>query len=139
MDVYNDDFILEHGERVGILPESLEKERKLGQIQRENFQKAWKAGVKMAFGTDGGVYPHGDNARQFAHMVKYGMTPREAIRAATVHAADLLGWSDRVGSLEPGKLADVIAVGGDPLADVRQLERVLFVMKGGEVVKNERP
>jgi imidazolonepropionase-like amidohydrolase len=137
MDIYNDDFILEHGARVGMLPESLEKERNLGQIQRESFRRAWKAGVKMAFGTDGGVYPHGDNARQFAFMVKYGMTPMEAIQAATVHAADLLGWSDRVGTLEKGKLADVIAVAGDPLANVRLLEHVSFVMKGGELLKHE--
>jgi imidazolonepropionase-like amidohydrolase len=137
MDIYNDDFILEHGASVGMLPESLEKERNLGQIQRESFRRAWKAGVKMAFGTDGGVYPHGDNARQFALMVKYGMTPMEAIQAATLHGADLMGWSDRVGTLEKGKLADVIAVAGDPLANVRLLEHVSFVMKGGEVVKNE--
>jgi imidazolonepropionase-like amidohydrolase len=139
MDIYNDDFILEHGAMAGMLPESLEKERRLGRIQRESFARAWKARVKMAFGTDGGVYPHGDNARQFAYMVQFGMTPMEAIQAATVHAADLMGWSDRVGSLEVGKLADVIAVPGDPLADVRALERVSFVMKGGVVVRNDRP
>jgi imidazolonepropionase-like amidohydrolase len=137
MDIYNDDFILKEGARVGMLPESLEKERKLGQLQRDNFRKAWKAGVRMAFGTDGGVYPHGDNARQFAYMVQYGMTPMEAIRAATVSAADLLGWSDRVGGIEPGKLADLIAVADDPTADVRALEKMVFVMKGGAVVKND--
>ncbi len=93
----------------------------------------------MAFGTDGGVYPHGDNAKQFAYMVRYGMTPMQAIRAATVEAAELLGWKDRVGAIEPGKLADLIAVREDPLADVRALERVGFVMKGGVVVKNELP
>jgi imidazolonepropionase-like amidohydrolase len=139
MDIYNDDFILEHGAKVGMLPESLEKERRLGRIQRESFARAWKARVKMAFGTDGGAYPHGDNARQFAYMVQFGMTPMEAIQAATVHAADLMGWGDRVGSLEAGKLADVIAVPGDPLADVRALERVSFVMRGGVVVRNDRP
>jgi imidazolonepropionase-like amidohydrolase len=139
MDIYNDDFILEHGAKAGMLPESLEKERRLGRIQRESFARAWKARVKMAFGTDGGVYPHGDNARQFAYMVQFGMTPMEAIQAATVHAADLMGWSDRVGTLEEGKQADVIAVPGDPLADVRALERVSFVMKGGVVVRNDRP
>ena len=137
MDIYNDDFILSEGERVGMLPESLEKERKLGQIQRDNFRKALRGGARMAFGTDGGVYPHGDNARQFAYMVKYGMTPMETIQAATIQAADLLGWSDKVGSVEPGKLADLIAVRDDPLADIRALETVGFVMKGGKVIKNE--
>ena len=137
MDIYNDDFILQMGEKVGMLPESIEKEKKLGRLQRENFRRAVTAGVRMAFGTDGGVYPHGDNARQFAYMVEYGMTPMQAIRAATVNAAELMGWKDRVGSIEPGKLADLIAVSGDPLSDIRLLERVGFVMKGGAVVKNE--
>jgi len=137
MDIYNDDFILQEGARVGMLPESLEKERKLGQLQRDNFARAVRAGARMAFGTDGGVYPHGDNARQFAYMVKYGMTPIEAIQAATTQAAELLGLADRVGSVEPGKLADLIATRDDPLSDVRALERVGFVMKGGRVVKND--
>ena len=137
MDIYNDDYILQMGEKAGMLPESIEKERKLGKLQRENFRRAVQAGVRMAFGTDGGVYPHGDNAKQFAYMVEYGMSPMQAIRAATVNAAELMGWKDRVGSVEPGKFADLIAVAGDPLADVRQLEKVGFVMKGGAVVKNE--
>ena len=136
MDIYNDDYILGMGDKVGMLPESIEKERKLGQAQRDNFQKAVKAGVRVGFGTDGGVYPHGDNAKQFAYMVKYGMTPAQAIRAATSEAADLLGWKDRIGTLEAGKLADVIAVPGDPTADVKALESVSFVMKNGAVVKN---
>src|SRR5215471_2225049 len=137
MDIYNDDFILQVGEKVGMLPESIEKEKKLGRLQRENFRKAVQAGVRMAFGTDGGVYPHGDNAKQFAYMVQYGMTPMQTIKAATMNAAELMGWKDRVGSIEPGKYADLIAVSGDPLSDVRQLEKVGFVMKGGAVVKNE--
>jgi len=137
MDIYNDDFILTEGLKVGMLPESIEKEKLIGKAQRENFRKAFQAGVKMAFGTDGGVYPHGDNAKQFAYMVQYGMTPMQAIQAATSNAADLLGWKDRVGIVEPGKLADLIAVTGDPLTDIRALETVGFVMKGGEVVKNE--
>lgn len=137
MDIYNDDFILQEGARVGMLPESLEKERKLGRLQRENFAKAVKAGARMAFGTDAGVYPHGDNARQFAYMVKYGMTPMQAIEAATRDAAELIGWPDRVGTVAPGRFADLVAVAGDPLEDVRVLEHVGFVMKGGEVVKDE--
>jgi imidazolonepropionase-like amidohydrolase len=137
MDIYNDDYILKEGLKVGMLPESIEKEKQLGQLQRDNFRKAFQAGAKMAFGTDGGVYPHGNNAKQFAYMVQYGMTPMQAIQAATVNAADLLGWKDLVGTIEPGKYADLIAVAGDPLSDVHALENVGFVMKGGEVVKNE--
>jgi imidazolonepropionase-like amidohydrolase len=139
MDIYNDDFILQEGAKAGMLPESLEKERMLGQLQRDNFRKAYKAGAKMAFGTDAGVYPHGDNAKQFHYMVQYGMTPMQALQAATINGADLLGWKDRVGSLTPGKYADVVAVGGDPLADPAELTRVNFVMKGGAVVRNAVP
>ncbi len=137
MDIYNDTFILTKGAEMGMLPESLEKERQIGQLQRDNFARAHRGGARIAFGTDGGVYPHGDNALQFAYMVQYGMTPLEAIQAATIHAAELLGWPDRVGSLEPGYFADLIAVEGDPLADVRTLERVRFVMKGGKVARND--
>ena len=135
MDIYNDDYILQEGAKAGMLPESLEKEKMVGRVQRENFQKAFRAGVKMAFGTDAGVYPHGDNARQFYYMVKYGMTPMQAIQAATINGADLLGWKDRIGSVSPGKYADLIAVGGDPVQDPAELTRVTFVMKGGAVVK----
>ena len=98
---------------------------------------AFVSGVKVAFGTDAAVYPHGLNAHEFAVMVKLGLTPLQAIQAATVNAADLLGWSDKTGILDAGKWADIIAVDGDPLQDVTTLERVRFVMKGGEVVKNE--
>lgn len=136
MDIYNDDYILSEGLKAGMLPEAIEKEKLVGRTQRENFEKAFKAGAKMAFGTDGGVYPHGDNARQFVYMVKYGMTPLQAIQAATVHAATLLGWEDRLGSLAQGKYADLVAVTGDPLADVKVLQNVGFVMKGGVVVKD---
>jgi len=102
------------------------------------FRKAFQAGVKMAFGTDAGVYPHGDNAKQFFYMVKFGMTPSQAIRAATANAADLIGRSKDVGTIEAGKYADIIAVGADPMSDVRALEHVDFVMKGGVVYKDTR-
>ena len=135
MDIYDDDFILQEGAKAGILPESLDKERALGQLQRDNFRKAFKAGAKMAFGTDAGVYPHGDNARQFAYMVQYGMTPMQAIQAATVDAAELLGWKDNVGAIAAGKFADIIAVKDDPTRDVSALTKVSFVMKGGAVIR----
>jgi imidazolonepropionase-like amidohydrolase len=136
MDIYNDDYLLGNAIKFGLEPENVEKERSLGKLQRENFQKAFKAGVKMAFGTDAGVYPHGDNAKQFFYMVKYGMTPAQAIHAATSSAADLLGRSKDVGTIEAGKFADIIAVQGDPLSDVTILEKVDFVMKGGQVYKS---
>src|ERR1700722_10896125 len=136
-DIYNDDFILQQGAKSGMLPESIEKEKKLGQLQRENFRRAWQAGAKMAFGTDAGVYPHGDNAKQFATMVHWGMPAIDAIRCATLNAADLMGWSGKVGVLEPGAYADVIAVQDkNPLTDVSALQSVAFVMKGGVVVKD---
>src|SRR5579871_2360543 len=135
MDIYNDDYILGKAVEFGLPKENVEKEKMVGRLQRENFQKAVKAGAKMAFGTDAGVYPHGDNARQFFYMVKFGMTPAQAIRAATSNAADLIGRSKDVGTIEAGKYADIIAVDADPLADVRSLEHVDFVMKGGKVYK----
>ena len=135
-DIYNDDYILAEYTRLGYPQKIIDKERQVGRLQRENFKKAVQAGVKIAFGTDAGVYPHGWNAKQFAHMVRWGLTPMQAIQAATVNAADLLGWADRVGAVEPGKFADVIAVAGDPLEDVTVLEHVRFVMKGGAVVKD---
>jgi imidazolonepropionase-like amidohydrolase len=136
-DIYNDDFILQEGAKVGMLPESIEKEKKIGRLQRENFRHAWESGAKMAFGTDSGVYPHGDNAKQFAKMVEWGMKPIDAIQAATTKAADLLGWSEKVGAVETGHFADVIAVTGDPTSDVRALQSVKFVMKGGAIVRND--
>ena len=136
MDIYVDTFILERGVETGMFPESIRKEKEVGQAQRENFRRLHEAGVRIAFGTDAGVYPHGDNAKQFAYMVEYGMPPLEAIRAATIHAAELLGWTDDVGVIEPGRFADFIAVEGDPLSDVTVLERVDFVAKGGEVIKD---
>jgi imidazolonepropionase-like amidohydrolase len=136
-DIYNDDYILQEGAKAGMLPESIEKEKKIGRLQRENFRHAYQSGTKLAFGTDSGVYPHGDNAKQFGKMVEWGMQPLEAIQAATVSAAELLGWADKIGALEAGHYADLIAVSGDPASDVRVLESVKFVMKGGTVVRND--
>jgi imidazolonepropionase-like amidohydrolase len=138
MDIYNDDFILSQGAAMGMLPESLEKEKAVGKAQRETFRRAVKAGVFMIFGTDAGVYPHGDNARQFPKMVEWGMTPMQAIQAATVNAAKMLGpLGDDRGAIAPGKTADIIAVGADPLADISVLEHVEFVMREGVVYKGE--
>ncbi|MGE0129779.1 MAG: amidohydrolase family protein [Blastocatellales bacterium] len=137
-DIYNDDYILAEFSKLGYPDKIIEKERMVGRTQRENFQKAAKAGVKIAYGTDAGVYPHGWNGKQFAHMVKWGLTPIQAIQAATVNAADLLGWNDKVGVIAPGAFADIIAVDGDPLKDVTEFERVKFVMKGGMVHKAAR-
>jgi imidazolonepropionase-like amidohydrolase len=136
MDIYNDDYILGKAIEFGLPKENVDKEKAIGRQQRENFERAVKGGAKMAFGTDAGVYPHGDNAKQFYYMVKYGMTPAQAIRAATSSAADLLGRTKEVGTVEAGKYADLIAVSADPLQDVRALENVGFVMKGGVVVKD---
>ncbi|MCW1984639.1 UNVERIFIED_ORG: imidazolonepropionase-like amidohydrolase [Sphingomonas sp. R1F5B] len=135
MDIYNDDYILAEGEKNGVFPESLAKEKMIGRKQRETFRAAHAAGVKLLFGTDGGVYPNGYNARQFAKMVEWGMTPIEAIQAATKSAAEALDRTGDVGAIATGRYGDLIAVDGDPLADVRTLEHVAFVMKGGEVVK----
>lgn len=112
----------------------LEKERQVGRVQRESFQRAVKAGVKIAFGTDSGVYPHGDNAKQFKKMTEWGAQPLLALQAATLNAAALIGWSD-VGDVKAGAFADLIAVDGDPLKDITTLEHVPLVIKGGVVVK----
>jgi imidazolonepropionase-like amidohydrolase len=135
MDIYDDDYILQEGPKIGMPQENIIKERAVGQTQRDNFRKAHAAGVKMAFGTDAGVYPHGDNARQFHYMVMYGMTPAEAIKAATTSAADLLGRSSDVGSLTPGHFADLIALTTDPLARIEVLEHPDVVVKGGVLIK----
>ena len=112
----------------------VEKAKVVMPAARQNIARAFKAGVRVAFGTDAAVYPHGLNAREFAVMVKLGMTPMQAIQAATLNAAELLGWSDRVGVIEAGRFADIIAVTGDPISDVTTLEHVAFVMKGGQVI-----
>ena len=134
MDIYNDDYILATGTANGTEQESLDKEKMIGLKQRQTFQRAVRAGVKMLFGTDAGVYPHGQNGRQFAKMVQWGMTPIQAIRAATSSASEALGRSD-VGAIEPGRYGDMIAVRGDPLQNVAVLEHVDAVIKGGQLVK----
>ena len=139
MDIYNDDYILAEGANNGVYPESLEKEKMIGLKQRQTFRAAHAAGVKMLFGTDAGVYPHGTNARQFAKMVEWGMTPMEAIQAATRNAAEALDQTANVGAIAPGRYADLIAVDGDPLADIRTLETIAIVMKGGTIVKGTLP
>ena len=137
MDIYDEECIQDAGKKNPTPTDFLEHDRDLGEIQRRNFTKALRSGVKLSFGTDAGVCPHGINARQFAFMVKYGMTPLQAIQSATVSAADLLGKSDLLGSIQPGKYADIIAVSGNPLEDIRLLENVRFVMKEGKVYKQE--
>jgi imidazolonepropionase-like amidohydrolase len=133
--LYLGDWLMENLSTIGLTPNMIEKAKVVLPIARQNIAIAFKSGVKVAFGTDAAVYPHGLNAREFAVMVKLGLSPLQSIQAATVNAADLLGWSDRIGTLEAGKFADVIAVEGDPIGDVRVLENVRFVMKGGEVIK----
>ena len=137
MDIYDEECIQADGKNGTMPADFLEHDRELGEAQRENFRKAVKAGVKLAFGTDAGVCPYGTSAKQFAYMVKYGMTPMQAIQAATSAAADLIGRSNEFGSIKTGKYADVVAVSGDPLKDVSLLENVQFVMKDGVVYKQK--
>ena len=137
-DLYDGDWIEETGTRDGWPAETLEKNRQTTDAQRKGFRKAVAAGVRLAYGTDSGVYPHGLNARQLPYLVRYGMTSAEAIRSATVVAAELMGWGDRVGRLAPGYAADLIAVEGDPLANVGILSDVPIVMKGGTLIKDAR-
>ena len=134
-DVYNGDYTEEIGTRDGWSEEIMRKNRETTAIQRANFEKAVRAGVRMGFGTDAGIYPHGDNARQFKYMVRHGMTPLAAIRAATIDAAASLGRAQEFGSLTPGKFADLIAVSGDPLADIERLGDVRGVIREGVVIK----
>jgi imidazolonepropionase-like amidohydrolase len=135
MDIYNGDFIAEVGKRDGWSESILRKNDETTEAQRQGFAKAVKAGARLTFGTDAGVFPHGLNARQFKYMVRYGMTPLQAIRAATTEAAALLGWSKDVGALSPGHFADMVAVARDPLADITVLERVAHVIKGGTEIR----
>ena len=118
-----------------MLEDNLRKDREIAQAQRDNFRKAYKAGVRMVFASDAGVMPHGQVGRQFATMVEYGMTPLDAIRAATLNAAQALGQEADVGQIATGRFADMVAVDGDPLTDVRLLEQVSAVVKGGQQVR----
>jgi imidazolonepropionase-like amidohydrolase len=131
MDIYNTDYTQAEGKKNGVLEDNLRKDREVAQIQRDNFRKAHAAGVRMVFGTDAGVMPHGTAAGQFRTMVEYGMTPIEAIRAATVNAAQALGREKDVGAIAVGRYGDIVAVEGDPLKDVGVLTKVSAVIKGG--------
>jgi imidazolonepropionase-like amidohydrolase len=135
--LYLGDWFLENAPKMNVPPAMLAKGEEVMPAARKNIAHAFASGVKVGFGTDAAVYPHGLNAHEFAVMVKLGLTPLQSIQAATVNDADLLGWSDKVGVIEPGHFADIIAVDGDPLQDVTTLERVKFVMKGGVVYKSE--
>jgi imidazolonepropionase-like amidohydrolase len=135
MDIYNDDYILATGTSNGTEQESIDKEKAIGLKQRQTFQRGVQLGVKMLFGTDAGVYPHGDNGKQFAKMVQWGMTPLQAIQAATRNAAEALGRAGDVGAIEVGRYGDLVAVTGDPTQDVRLLEKPDAVVKGGAQVK----
>jgi imidazolonepropionase-like amidohydrolase len=135
MDIYNTDYTQAEGAKNGVLEEQLKKDRDIAEAQRQNFGKALKAGVKMIYGTDAGVYPHGDNAKQFAVMVRYGATPLQAIQTATINAAEALGKKDQVGAIKPGAFGDLVGVKGDPTKDFTVLEHPAFVMKGGETYK----
>ena len=134
-DIYNGDYIDSVGREQKWPAEYLRKNTETTEAQRAGFRKAVAAGVKIAYGTDSGVYPHGLSARQLPYMVRYGMTPMAAIQSATVVAAELMGWGERVGSIAPGKYADIIAVEGDAMADLTSFSKVAFVMKGGTVYK----
>jgi len=136
MDIYDTEYILSEGLASGMLPESIEKERITGKRQRQSFTESWKGGVKMVMGTDAAVHPHGDNPKQLSRMVRFGMTPMEALRAATIEGARLLKQTDNLGSLRPGRYADIIAIEGNPIEDITLMEHVSFVMKGGIVYKH---
>jgi imidazolonepropionase-like amidohydrolase len=134
MDIYNTEYTQSEGAKNGVLEDNLRKDREVAQIQRDNFRKAHKAGVKMVFGSDAGVMPHGEIGKQFRVMVEYGMTPLEAIQAATRNGAQALGREKDVGAIAVGRFADVIAVDGDPLTNVRELESVDAVVKSGKLI-----
>ena len=137
LDIYNTEYTLEMGAANGVPEENINKEREVGEIQRQSFTLAVEMGAKVVFATDAGVYPHGDNGKQFARAVRFGMTPEQALMSATSLTAELLGWDDQVGAVEEGLYADLIAVHGNPLDDIREMEDVDFVMKGGIVYKQK--
>jgi imidazolonepropionase-like amidohydrolase len=132
-----EDWVIENMQALGWTPNMMEKGRTVIPIAQKNVSHAFRSDVKVALGTDAGVYAHGLNGHEFGKMVQMGLTPLQSIQAGTVNAADLLGWTDKIGTIEAGKWADIVAVDGDPLQDVTTLEHVKFVMKGGEVIKNE--
>lgn len=134
MDIYNTDYTQSEGPKNGVMEDNLRKDREVAEVQRQGFKKALKAGVKMVYGTDSGVYPHGDNAKQFAVMVRYGATPLQAIQAATINSAEALGKKGKVGVVAAGAYGDLVGVKGDPTRDVTVLEKPVFVMKDGETV-----
>jgi imidazolonepropionase-like amidohydrolase len=139
MDIYNTEYTQAEGKKNGVLEDNLRKDREIAETQRQGFKRAHAAGVKMVYGTDAGVYPHGDNGKQFQWMVRYGMTPMQAIQSATLHAAEALGSHGReIGVLATGRQADLVAVAGNPLDDIRLLENIAFVMKAGTVVKEQK-
>ena len=135
MDIYNGDYIDDIGTKEGWPEEYLRKNRETTDVQRVGFMKAVKIGVKLAYGTDSGVYPHGQNAKQFAYMVRYGMTPLQAIQSATIRAAELLGKEKMLGAIAAGRFADLVAVKENPLANITALEHVALVMKDGKIVR----
>ncbi|MCZ8325280.1 MAG: amidohydrolase family protein [Sphingomonadaceae bacterium] len=138
MDIYNTEYTQAEGKKNGVLEDNLRKDREVAQLQRDNFRKAYKAGVRMVFGSDAGVMPHGDVGKQFATMVQFGMTPLDAIRAATINGAQALGQEGDVGQIATGRFADLVAVDGDPLANIRLLERPAAVIKGGRKIEPAR-
>ena len=137
MDIYNGDYINKAGKEENWPEEFLRKNRETTEEQRSGFAKAHKAGVRIVYGTDAGVYPHGDNAKQFSYMVKNGMTPTESIQAATLHAADVMGWGNQVGQINSGFFADIVALRDNPIDDIKALEDIDVVIKGGQLFKLE--
>jgi imidazolonepropionase-like amidohydrolase len=135
MDIYNTEYTLAEGKKNGVPQENIDKEKQVGTKQRQSFTMAVEAGVKMVLGTDAGIYPHGDNAKQLSRMTKFGMTKLQAIQAATINSAQLLKWQNKVGQLKTGYYADIIAVNHNPLQNISTLEQVVFVMKNGIVYK----
>ena len=137
MDIYNGDYINTVGKEENWPEEFLRKNRETTDEQRSGFTKAHQAGVRIVYGTDAGVYPHGDNAKQFSYMVKQGMTSVEAIQAATIHAADVMGWGNQVGRINPGFFADIVALRDNPISNIQALEKIDVVIKGGQLYKLE--